>query len=207
MIGGARSRLRPPRPRSASSTAKAASIRSTSSREDGVSAALVTAQVQEVLPSGFQAITATDAAAEQTEQVSEGLGFLRTALLVFAFVALFVGAFVIFNTFNIVVTQRTRELGLLRALGASRGQVFTSVVIESLVIGLLGSAVGLAAGIGLAVLLKRASRRSGWSCPRPARDPADHDHRSVRGRYGRDRCGVGLPRASRFTGRADRGDA
>ena len=118
-----------------------------------------------MLPSGFQAITATDAAAEQTEQVREGLGFLRTALLVFAFVALFVGAFVIFNTFNIVVTQRTRELGLLRALGASRGQVFRSVVIESLVIGLLGSAVGLAAGIGLAVLLKQGLEAIGLELP------------------------------------------
>ena len=66
--------------------------------------------------------------AEQTEQVREGLGFLRTALLVFAFVALFVGAFVIFNTFNIVVTQRTRELGLLRAVGATRGQILRSVL-------------------------------------------------------------------------------
>jgi putative ABC transport system permease protein len=132
---------------------------------EGASAASVAAQVQEVLPSGFQAITATDAAAEQTEQVREGLGFLRTALLVFAFVALFVGAFVIFNTFNIVVTQRTRELGLLRALGASRGQVFTSVVIESLVIGLLGSALGLAAGIGLAVLLKQGLELIGLELP------------------------------------------
>jgi len=133
--------------------------------EEGVPAAQVTAEVQEVLPSGFQAITATDAAAEQTEQVREGLGFLRTALLVFAFVALFVGAFVIFNTFNIVVTQRTRELGLLRALGASRGQVFRSVVIESLVIGLLGSAVGLAAGIALAVLLKKGLEAIGLELP------------------------------------------
>ena len=118
-----------------------------------------------MLPSGFQAITATDAAAEQTDQVREGLGFLRTALLVFAFVALFVGAFVIFNTFNIVVTQRTREMGLLRALGASRGQVFTSVIIESLVIGLLGSALGLAAGIGLAVLLKQGLELIGLELP------------------------------------------
>ena len=95
----------------------------------------------------------------------EGLGFLRTALLVFAFVALFVGAFVIFNTFNIVVTQRTREMGLLQALGASRGQVFTSVIIESLVIGLLGSALGLAAGIGLAVLLKQGLELIGLELP------------------------------------------
>ncbi len=132
---------------------------------DGVDAASVARQIQAVLPDGFQAITAADAAAEQTEQVREGLGFLRTALLVFAFVALFVGAFVIFNTFNIVVTQRTRELGLLRALGASRRQVFTSVVLESVVIGLLGSAVGLGAGIGLAVLLKQGLAAIGLELP------------------------------------------
>jgi putative ABC transport system permease protein len=132
---------------------------------EGAAAASVARQVQEVMPDGFQAITATDAAAEQTEQVREGLGFLRTALLVFAFVALFVGAFVIFNTFNIVVTQRTRELGLLRALGASRRQVFTSVVLESIVIGLLGAMVGLGVGIGLAVLLKQGLAVIGLELP------------------------------------------
>jgi putative ABC transport system permease protein len=132
---------------------------------EGASAASVARHIQAVLPDGFEAITATDAAAEQTEQVREGLGFLRTGLLIFAFVALFVGAFVIFNTFNIVVTQRTRELGLLRALGASRRQVFLSVVLESVVIGLIGSTVGLGVGIGLAVLLKQALGAIGLKLP------------------------------------------
>ncbi len=131
----------------------------------GASAASVAREVQRVLPEGFQAITATDAADEQADQVRQGLGFIRTALLVFAFVALFVGAFVIFNTFNIVVTQRTRELALLRALGASRRQVFGSVLLESAVTGLLGSAVGLAAGIGLAQLLKRVLAGIGLELP------------------------------------------
>lgn len=133
--------------------------------EEGASAASVARQVQEVLPEGFQAITATDAADEQADQVRQGLGFIRTALLVFAFVALFVGAFVIFNTFNIVVTQRTRELGLLRALGAGRRQVFLSVLLESAVTGLIGSAVGLGVGVGLAVLLKRALAAIGLELP------------------------------------------
>ena len=132
---------------------------------EGVGAGAVARQIQAILPEGYQAITATDAAAEQTEQVREGLGFLRTALLVFAFVALFVGAFVIFNTFNIVVTQRTRELGLLRALGATRRQVFRSVVLESVVVGLFASAVGLGAGIGLAVLLKKGLDAIGLELP------------------------------------------
>ena len=132
---------------------------------DGASPAAVARQVQAILPEGFQALTASDAAAEQTEQVREGLGFLRTALLVFAFVALFVGAFVIFNTFNIVVTQRTRELGLLRALGASRRQVFSSVLLESVVIGLIGAGVGLGVGIGLAILLKKGLALIGLELP------------------------------------------
>ena len=121
---------------------------------EGTSAASVARAVGSVLPDGFEALTATDAADEQADQIREGLGFFRTILLVFAFVALFVGAFVIFNTFNIVVTQRTRELALLRALGASRRQVFGSVLLESIVTGLLGSALGLLAGIALAIGLK-----------------------------------------------------
>jgi putative ABC transport system permease protein len=73
---------------------------------------------------------------------------------VFAFIALFVGAFVIFNTFSIIVAQRTRELALLRALGASSGQVLGSVVTEALIVGLVGSVLGIAAGLAIAVGLQ-----------------------------------------------------
>jgi putative ABC transport system permease protein len=132
---------------------------------EGAAAGSVAAQVQSVLPKGVEAITATDAAAEQADQIRQGLQFLQTALLVFAFVALFVGAFVIFNTFNIVVTQRTRELGLLRALGASRRQVFGAVLLESAVVGLIGSALGLLVGIGLALVLKAVLGLIGFELP------------------------------------------
>jgi putative ABC transport system permease protein len=132
---------------------------------EDTSAAAVAREVGGVLPNGFEAITATDAADEQADQIREGLGFFRTILLVFAFVALFVGAFVIFNTFNIVVTQRTRELGLLRALGASRRQVFGSVLLESIVTGLIGSTLGLLLGIGLALLLKSVLAGIGLELP------------------------------------------
>ena len=74
-----------------------------------------------------------------SEEIRDNLGFLQTALLVFAFVALFVGAFLIFNTFSITVAQRVREFGMLRTLGASRRQILTSVVAEALAIGLLGA--------------------------------------------------------------------
>jgi putative ABC transport system permease protein len=111
-------------------------------------------RISGVIPDGYQAITGATAASEQQDQVSEGLGFLRTGLLVFGFVALFVGAFIIFNTFNIVVTQRSRELALFRALGARRRQVMTSVLVEAAVVGLVASVVGVLVGMLLAVGLK-----------------------------------------------------
>jgi putative ABC transport system permease protein len=110
--------------------------------------------VQEVLPPETEALTSASVADEQSEQLKEGLGFFRIALLVFAFIALFVGAFIIFNTFSIIVAQRGKELALLRAVGASRRQVMTSVIGEAVVVGLIASAIGILAGIGIAVGLK-----------------------------------------------------
>ena len=106
----------------------------------------------------------------QKEDVGEFIGFLKTALLIFAGVALFVAAFLIFNTFSITVAQRTREFAMLRTLGASRRQLVRSVVIEALVIGLLASVLGLLAGIGFAPAINalfEAARRS--TCPTRAR--------------------------------------
>src|SRR4029079_7294785 len=70
------------------------------------------------------------------------------------FVALIVGAFIIYNTFTIVVAQRTREMALLRAIGASTRQVLVSIIGESVVVGILASAIGILAGIGLAIALR-----------------------------------------------------
>ena len=83
------------------------------------------------------------------------VGNFRTFLLVFAFISLFVGAFVIANTFQVLVTQRIRELALLRALGASQRQVLRSVVAEGGAVGFVGSLLGIAAGLGIAVLLMK----------------------------------------------------
>ena len=124
--------------------------------------------VSQVLPHGYEAITGADAAKEASDQVGEGLGFLQTFLLVFALVSLFVGAFIIFNTFNIIVTQRMRELGLLRALGASRRQIMTSVVAEAFVTGLVASAVGILVGIGIAIGLQALLRGIGIELPSTA---------------------------------------
>jgi putative ABC transport system permease protein len=123
------------------------------------------ARISGVLPAGYEGKTGTTAASEQQDQVSKGLGFLRTGLLVFGFVALFVGAFIIFNTFNIVVAQRSRELALFRALGARRRQVLTSVLVEAAVVGLVASIVGVLVGIVLAIGLKALVGAIGLKLP------------------------------------------
>ena len=97
--------------------------------------------------------------------MSTGLGFIRTFFLIFGFVALFVGAFIIFNMFNIVVSQRTRELALFRALGASRRQVLTSVLTESIAVGLIGSILGIGLGVLLAFALKALLAAFGLKLP------------------------------------------
>jgi putative ABC transport system permease protein len=107
-----------------------------------------------------QAVTA-----EGQETIRQALSFIGVFLLVFAFIALFVGSFVIFNTFSIVVAQRLRELALLRAVGASRWQVMASVLGESLVIGVVASAAGVVAGVGLAVVLKAGLSALGFDLP------------------------------------------
>ncbi|HST64839.1 MAG TPA: FtsX-like permease family protein [Mycobacteriales bacterium] len=103
---------------------------------------------------GLEAITGQQLADEQASDIQEGLGFLNTFLLVFASVALFVGAFIIFNTFSILVAQRTKELALMRALGASKSQVTRSVLLEAVVVGGIASAIGLGAGVGVAIGLQ-----------------------------------------------------
>jgi len=121
---------------------------------DGVAASELRASVAAVLPDGMEAVTSTTVADEASDTLKEGLGFFQTALLVFALIALFVGSFIIFNTFSIIVAQRTRELALLRALGASRRQVIVSVVTEACVVGLIASVVGIVVGIGIAIGLQ-----------------------------------------------------
>jgi putative ABC transport system permease protein len=99
---------------------------------------------------GADVVTGEQAAAELSQELKGGfVKFFSTLLLIFAAVALFVGAFIISNTFGILVAQRTKELALLRAIGASRPQVLASVLLEATAIGLFSSIVGLVAGIGL----------------------------------------------------------
>lgn len=122
-------------------------------------------RVAEALGERASVTTASDRVETEQAQVGEFLGFLTTGLLVFAGIALFVGAFLVVNTFGIVVAQRAREFALLRAVGASRRQVTAAVVVEAVAVGLLASAVGLGLGVGLAVLLQVVLSATGVELP------------------------------------------
>ncbi|CAB4926166.1 unannotated protein [freshwater metagenome] len=117
------------------------------------------------LPRSLVVRTGAQQAASQSKEINDSLGILKTALLAFAGIALFVGAFIIFNSFSITVQQRLRELGLLRALGAGRRQVLSIVLAEGLVLGLGGSLVGLGLGLALAPGLRALFASVGVDLP------------------------------------------
>jgi putative ABC transport system permease protein len=121
---------------------------------EGTSPSELRDAIQARLGGGYLVRTRQQVAADQAADVEGFLGFIRAFLLGFAAVALFVGVFLILNTFSTLVAQRTRELGLLRALGAGRGQVLRSVLAEAVVVGLLAATLGLVAGLGVAVGLR-----------------------------------------------------
>ncbi len=131
----------------------------------GVTPSELRARVRAALPYTVAVRTGAEQAISDTENLESDLGFLRTFLLVFAYVALVVGAFIIFNTFSITVAQRTREFGLLRTLGASRAQVMRSVIEEGLLLGVGGAVLGLVAGIGLAPALDGLFKAFGADLP------------------------------------------
>ena len=106
-----------------------------------------------------------DVAEEMSQQIREGLSFVSYFLVAFGLVGLLVGTFLIANTFSMIVAQRTREFALLRALGASRGQITRSVAFESALVGLIGSALGVAGGVGLVALIRVAMARYGMPLP------------------------------------------
>ncbi|HCB06156.1 MAG TPA: ABC transporter permease [Nocardioides bacterium] len=119
--------------------------------KDGVSQQELTDEASAVLPDGFEAVTGDDAAEESAGPLLSGIDFLTTFLLIFAGIALVVSSYIIVNTFSILVAQRSRELALLRALGASKRQVIRSVQLEAFAVGVIGSTLGLALGVLLAM--------------------------------------------------------
>jgi putative ABC transport system permease protein len=121
--------------------------------------------IEKVLPPGVEVVSGQTVADELHQTINNALSFLTTALLIFGFIALFVGAFTIFNTFSITIGQRTRELALLRLVGASRRQVFGSVLGEAALTGLIASIVGLGLGVLAALGLKALLGAFGISLP------------------------------------------
>ncbi len=119
----------------------------------GVSATTLKRRIAREMPPGVRVETAKENADRGSEEIRENLSFLQIFLLVFAFIAILVGSFLIFNTFSITVAQRVSEFGLLRTLGASRRQILTDVVVEALAIGVVGAVIGIGGGFLIAMLL------------------------------------------------------
>ncbi|MFI8189886.1 ABC transporter permease [Streptomyces sp. NPDC085946] len=132
----------------------------------GVTQAALRAQLDEALPKDLvETTTGRELADEQAEMIASSMSGLRQGLLVFAGIALFVGTFIIANTFTMLVAQRTRELALMRAVGASRRQVTRSVLIEAFVVGAVAAVTGLVAGVGIGAGLRSLLGSLGETVP------------------------------------------
>lgn len=132
---------------------------------DGTTQDELKSQAKEILPAGAKAVTGKKLAADQSETIEKSMSGMQTAMLVFAGISLFVGIFIIANTFTMLVAQRTKELALLRAVGAGRRQVTRSVLIEALVVGAVAAVAGLAAGVGIGAGLRSLMGRFGATVP------------------------------------------
>lgn len=132
----------------------------------GTGQAALKSELDKALPARLvQTTTGEKLADDQATQIAASMSGLKQALLVFAGIALFVGTFIIANTFTMLVAQRTRELALMRAVGASRRQVTRSVLIEAFAVGAVAGVTGLAAGIGIGAGLRSLLGSFGASVP------------------------------------------
>ncbi len=136
-------------------------------RGDGtLSRDALSAKVRAALdPDVAESLTRAEITAQTQTQVSKALGFVSLFLSVFSFIALGVGGFVIYNVFSITTAQRQRENALLRAIGASRRQVTSAILVEAVVVGLVGSLLGLAGGVGLALGIRALLSSLGFGIP------------------------------------------
>ena len=132
---------------------------------DGVSQEQLATSIATVLSDDIEVVTGDEIIAEDQAAFDAVFGPFKTFLLVFAFIAMFVGAFIINNTFSITVAQRAKEMAMLRALGASRRQVLRSVVVEATITGVLASLTGIAAGIGVAIGIRTMLAAAGVDLP------------------------------------------
>src|SRR5215207_4563923 len=131
----------------------------------GVTPDQLVQRINSVLPDGTEAVTGATVVKESTDAVNEDLKFVGILFGIFAGIALFVGSFIIWNTFTMTITQRSREIALLRAIGATRRQVSRSLILEALLLGLLASAVGIGLGLLVAKGLQLLMDVVGFSLP------------------------------------------
>ncbi|GAA2882453.1 ABC transporter permease [Streptomyces mexicanus] len=132
----------------------------------GTSQSALKAQLDAALPKdSTRTTTAQKLADDQARAISDSMSSMKNGLLVFAGIALFVGTFIIANTFTMLVAQRTKELALLRAVGASRRQVTRSVLVEAFVVGTVAAVVGLVAGIGIGAGMRSLMGSFGATVP------------------------------------------
>jgi putative ABC transport system permease protein len=135
------------------------------SADRGVSQLELRNRIAAVVPGGVEVVTGAQVIKENQKAIGDNFQFFDVLVGVFAGIALFVGSFIIYNTFSILVAQRTREMALLRAIGASRGQVLSALLAEAVAVGLLASLLGLLAGLGLAGALLKGLEGLGFELP------------------------------------------
>ncbi|MGZ4609591.1 MAG: ABC transporter permease [Actinomycetes bacterium] len=132
---------------------------------DGVTDTQLATRLDRVVPKGAEAVTGAQVAKESSDAIHKQFKFLNILFGVFAGIALFVGSFIIWNTFTMIVTQRSREIALLRAVGATRRQVMRNLLAEAALLGAAASVVGIALGVGVARGLNVLMSALGFSLP------------------------------------------
>jgi putative ABC transport system permease protein len=136
------------------------------SANDGVDSDELATRVDAALGSGTYDVKTGEAqTASQQDQFKQDLSFFNTFLMAFALVALFVGTFIIYNTFSILAAQRSKDMAMLRAIGAGRRQLLRSMLFESVAIGVIAGGLGLVAGVGMSYLLKGLLAAVGLEIP------------------------------------------
>ncbi|HYO39250.1 MAG TPA: FtsX-like permease family protein [Nocardioidaceae bacterium] len=133
--------------------------------DDGVTQKQLAESLDAVVPDGTEAVTGAAVSKENADAVDKELEVVRIMFAIFAGIALFVGAFIIWNTFTMTITQRSREIALLRAIGATRRQVLRGLLTEALVLGAAASAIGIALGLAVAKGLNALMDVLGFSLP------------------------------------------
>ncbi len=133
--------------------------------EDGISQEELARRLDAVVPTGAEAVTGATVSKENADAIKDDLKIVGVLFTVFAGIALFVGAFIIWNTFTMIITQRTREIALMRAIGATRRQVLRSLLVEAMLIGIFASAIGVGLGVAVAKGLNLLMDAAGFSLP------------------------------------------